>query len=310
MFEVLVHAGALIMMLFSGYALKFAGIMRAQDFHTVSLIVMRVTLPCAIIANFSRITLDFSLMWLVGLGLACNIVTIAIGRFVALRKSRREAAFNVINYSGFNIGCFTLPFVQTFLPPSAVVSACLFDAGNSVMCTGATLSVAKNVAATEGRVSALLYVQRFFRQTLSSWPLDTYLIMILLAALGLQIPAVTMPFFETVGQCNTFLAMFMLGLGFELQLGGAGALRIVRILVHRYLIAAALALFFYYGLPFSQDVRELLVLVAFAPMSAICAVFTAQCLQDPKEVAVSCTLNSLSIVISMIFMTSLVVSFH
>lgn len=55
-------------------------------------------------------------------------------------------AFNIINFSGYNIGCFTLPFIQSFIGPAGVVATCLFDAGNSVMCTGATYSIAKAAA--------------------------------------------------------------------------------------------------------------------------------------------------------------------
>ena len=71
--------------------------------------------------------------------------------------------------------------------------------------------------------------------------------------------------------------------------------------------AAALAFLFYNYLPFDQEVRKVLAILAFAPLSAVCTIYTALCLNDPGRVALSCTLNSLSIVCSVTFMTVLVV---
>ena len=64
---------------------------------------------------------------------------------------------------------------------------------------------------------------------------------------------------------------------------------------------------FYNYLPFDQEVRKVLTILAFAPLSAVCTIYTALCLNDPGRVALSCTLNSLSIVCSVTFMTVLVV---
>ncbi|MED4406270.1 hypothetical protein [Heyndrickxia coagulans] len=48
----------------------------------------------------------------------------------------------------------------------------------------------------------------------------------------------------------------------------------------------------------------MLVIIAFAPISAVCTAFTQKC---GGNVAMSSTLNSLSILISIVLMTSLMV---
>ena len=171
------------------------------------------------------------------------------------------------------------------------------------MCTGATYSIAAAVAGKNEGGGARIFFMRMF----SSVPMDVYVAMTILAFLGWKLPPQVLGFTDMVGAANPFLAMLMIGIGFELKLAPGSGLHIAKTLFCRYLIAAALAFLFYNYLPFDQEVRKVLAILAFAPLSAVCTIYTALCLNDPGRVALSCTLNSLSIVCSVTFMTVLVV---
>ena len=303
--SVLVKVVSFIAVIVVGYLLKRVGFFRAEDFRLIAGLVLKVTLPCAIISNFTRIDVDAALFVLVLLGLGCNLVTVAAGWLASKRGDSAEQAFNIINFSGYNVGCFALPFLQSFVSPMGVVAACIWDTGNSIMCTGATYSIAAAVAGKNEGGGARL----FFRRMFSSVPMDVYVAMTILAFLGWQIhlPDAVTTFAGILGNANPFLAMLMIGIGFELKLAPGSGLHIAKTLFCRYLIAAALAFLFYNYLPFDQEVRKVLAILAFAPLSAVCTIYTALCLNDPGRVALSCTLNSLSIVCSVTFMTVLVV---
>ena len=138
--SVLVKVVSFIAVIVVGYLLKRVGFFRAEDFRLIAGLVLKVTLPCAIISNFTRIDVDEALFVLVLLGLGCNLVTVAAGWLASKRGDSAEQAFNIINFSGYNVGCFALPFLQSFVSPMGVVAACIWDTGNSIMCTGATYS--------------------------------------------------------------------------------------------------------------------------------------------------------------------------
>ena len=144
--SVLVKVVSFIAVIVVGYLLKRVGFFRAEDFRLIAGLVLKVTLPCAIISNFTRIDVDAALFVLVLLGLGCNLVTVAAGWLASKRGDSAEQAFNIINFSGYNVGCFALPFLQSFVSPMGVVAACIWDTGNSIMCTGATYSIAAAVA--------------------------------------------------------------------------------------------------------------------------------------------------------------------
>ncbi|MEG0688995.1 MAG: AEC family transporter, partial [Hungatella sp.] len=65
---VLTKAIAFVAIIILGYVLKKVGLFRAKDFYLISVIVMKITLPAAIVSNFSKITLDFSLLILCVIG--------------------------------------------------------------------------------------------------------------------------------------------------------------------------------------------------------------------------------------------------
>ena len=140
--DVLVKAAAFVAVILAGYLMKRGGLFKKEDFHVLSKVVIYITLPSAIISNFSKMTIDYSLLLMCLIGIFCNLVTVAAGYLVNIRKSGEHKAFDMLNMSGYNIGNFTMLFVQNFFGPVGFAVTSLFDAGNAVMCTGLTYTAA------------------------------------------------------------------------------------------------------------------------------------------------------------------------
>ena len=70
----------------------------------------------------------------------------------------------------------------------------------------------------------------------------------------------------------------------------------------RYGVAAILALIFYFVLPFELEIRQALVILAFAPIGSAIPVFTAELKGD---VGLSSAINSVAIVISIVIIVAL-----
>ena len=60
--SVLTKAIAFVLVIVTGYVLKKKGFFQPDDFYLFSKVVVRITLPCAIISNLSGISLDRSLL--------------------------------------------------------------------------------------------------------------------------------------------------------------------------------------------------------------------------------------------------------
>lgn len=299
MLDVLLKASCFIAIIILGFTFKKIGIFKDSDFSVLSNVTLKITLPAAIINNFANKELDPSMFTLTLLAVFCGAVYIALGFLLNLRNSKEQRAFEILNYPGYNIGCFSLPFVQSFLGPIGVISCCLFDIGNGFICLGGAYSVASMVK-DGGKFS----VKRIFRTLSKSIPFLCFVIMPILCLLHVPIPKAITSFTEIIGNANAFTAMLMLGIGFKLSADKSQIGRIARLLLVRFSVAAILAALFYFLLPFSAEIRKTLVLLVFSPIGSAVPAFTGEMKSD---VGLSSAINSISIICSIVFIVLLLI---
>lgn len=298
MTAILIRAICFVGIILLAFTLKKTHFLKKEDFKTISTLVVKVTLPCAIITNFSSTEFDTSLLFLVPVGFFGTLSMIGIGYFAARKQSNDEKAFQMINHSGYNIGTFAIPYLESFVGPSGVICSCMFDIGNSVLCTGGTYALASSVQDSSKKTT----LGSLLKKTLSSIPTLTYLLMAALGILHLTLPQGILTFTQIGASANSFLAMTMLGLGLELSLNPEHWKKIGKILTVRYLFAVLFALTAWFLLPFPYPVKRTLIILFFSPLASFDPIFTSYCHGD---VGLSSEINSMSILLSLIFMTAL-----
>ncbi len=297
MADILTRAGSFIAIIFIGYFLRRKGFFEASDFDVLSKIVVRITLPAAIIYNFSGMELDLSMLFVAVLGFSGGLLYMILGFLSGLRSEKNIRAFQILNLSGYNIGNFALPFTQSFLGPAGIITTSLFDTGNAFICMGSSYAIASSVKGGKTRHLAL----RIFKTLFSSIPFDTYLVMIALCLLHLTLPQPVLTLAGIISNSNSFLAMLMIGVGFHLSGDRTQLPVIVRVLVLRYLTAALLSAAFYFLFPFRLEIRQALAILAFSPIASIVPAFTAELKED---VGLSSAINSMSIILSILCMVT------
>ncbi len=211
-------------------------------------------------------------------------------------KSGEERAFHILNMSGYNIGNFSMPFAQGFLGPTGVVATSLFDLGNAIICLGGSYSLASMSAKGKKKISLLPMVKTLFQ----SIPFDIYLFMTLLSLLHWNLPGPVLTFAGIVGNANAFLAMLMVGVGFQLSGDREQIGKIAKIILVRYSVALLLCLVFFFCLPLGLEYRQALAILVFSPISSAATAFTAELKGD---YGLSSAVNSVSIVVSIALMT-------
>ena len=295
--EILVKAGCYISIIILGYVLRRRGFFGPEAFGVLSKIVIKITLPAAIIASSAGKPIDVSMLALAALGFGGGILYMLLGFLLSRGRSRGEQAFHVLNLPGYNIGTFALPFTQEFLGPVGVLSTSLFDLGNAFICLGGAFGAARAVK-EGGRPNFMRIVKAPF----SSIPFLAHLCMVVLNLLHLNVPGPIVSFAGILGNANAFLAMLMIGVGFRLNGEKSQKSTIVRILSVRYAVGIALALLFYFTLPFELRVRQTLAILALSPIGSAVPVFTAELGEDE---GLSSAINSIAIVISIVLIVTL-----
>lgn len=295
--DILTRAGCFVAIIALGHGLRRAGFFCKEDFHLLSKIVIKITLTAAIVSNFARQTIRPGMLLLAALGLGFGLLAVLTGYLCALRHGREAQAFAMLNGAGCNIGNFALPFAQSFLGPAGVVAVSLFDTGNSFICLGGAYGLAEMVRSGRGRFS----LRPVLGALATSTPFLAYVTMTTLSLLRISLPGPVVEFAGIIADANAFLAMLMIGVGFDL--GGDrrqwGA--VARLLAARYALAACFAAVCYFVLPLPLEHRQALVLLALSPVASAAPAFTARMGGD---FGLASVVNSCSILISIPLITA------
>ena len=300
MLDILINAGCYIAIILLGIALRRIGFFKESDFSILSKIVIRITLPAALIVNAATREFSPQLLTLSLLGFGGGVLYVIAGWFVSRRADKEQQAFDMLNHAGYNIGVFVIPFTQQFLGTAGVMTASIFDVGNAFICLGGAYGVAAAVKDGKG-----FDFKRVVKALAVSVPFLVHIGTVLMNLLHIPFPAPVVECAGIIASANSFLAMLMIGVGFKLTLEKGKLSRVFRALAIRYGIAVILGLCYWFLLPFDKVVRLTLVILAVSPIGSAVPGFTEELKGD---VGLSCSINSLSIVISIIAIVTLLVT--
>lgn len=294
--EILLQAGLLVAVIALGYALRRFNVLPKEAFTVVSKLVLRITLPCVVIRNFAKTTMEPAYLFIIAIGFGCMALYALLGYLINWKKDVNTKVFDMLNFTGFNIGCFALPYISGLLGSAAVVAVCMFDAGSAFGATGGLTVICRSMQ--EGtRFRFSVFLKRFSKAFLTL----VYITMVILRLLSVPIPGVIVQFCDLCGSGNSFLAMLMIGLGMNLSIPENGRRWILKALLVRYGIAILLGICFWMFLPFAEEIRLGIVLAVLAPISALNPAFTQECEGD-YELASSW--NTVTILTSLLLMTA------
>jgi len=298
---IVLRAGSLVLIIAIGHLIKRLGWVAARDFPIFSSIVLRITLPCALVVGFDTHPLSPSLLFLAVLSFVVCVVQETAGFLLGRRHGRQAQAFGVLNVGGHNVGLFAMPYLSGMLGPHSIVYAMIFDVGNTLAIASVGYAWGMALSRPDEKISPM----RFIKQILRSPVFDTYLFLLLLGIFHLHLPRAVISFTTIVGGANTFLAMLMIGIGLEISLPRQKYAQAARYLGLRYALAFCFALAVWFFLPAERIVRAVLAVLFFAPLPAMSAGFTGEANGD---VELSTFMTSVSIIVGIVVMPTILMA--
>lgn len=296
MAEIMIKAAGFVFVIIIAFILKQVHVLEKRDGLTIATIIMNVTLPCALLTNASGVTIDQSMLILLLIGLVSNIIMLFISFILSRKEENILKGYYMINCSGYNIGNFVMPFVQSFFPGMGVAYLCMFDVGNSIMC------LAGSVASSNQKLTPKTVIKKLF----SSIPFDVYLLIFVLALFKISIPQPILSVASFIGAGNGFLAMFMIGLLLEVKINPSEMKIVLKTLLIRVLFGAILMSIVYFIVPIPMLAKKIVVLAMAAPITTVSAVFSKNIGYHRDAPAIS---SSLSIIISIAVLVVLIIMF-
>lgn len=295
--EILISAFSLLFIIFLGYLFKRFGIFSKADGNRLSQIILNLTLPAAIVVNLAQLNVSFNITALIAIAVLFTLVQLLFLRLFKGRQSQRKLSFSLYMGSGFNIGNFTLPFAQSFIP-QAIPLISLFDIGNSIMLAGGTGLVVEALTGENYVFNLKAFLQKLGR----SVPFMCYLVLLLLRTASIAIPEMLITVVAPIASANTFLSMFMIGLYLEFKLPHYAWLLVLKTLLLRYTIGLILVVIVYFT-PINQLMKLVLSILAVTPIPIFNVINAVLSGSDEESVGFC---SSLSFLISLPLMTALI----
>lgn len=296
MYGIISKALSYFLIILTGYLLKTKIYIKEDASEVLSFIMLKITLPCSIVANMNGQSIKLTFLYIILLGIMYNVISLFIGYVSALNSE--SSIITMMNVSGYNIGCFAMPFVSGIFSPTAILATSMFDIGNSIMCLGFNYGIASALNEKKKYIS----FKNIFSKVIESIPIWTYIVMFVLCLINVKVPNFILPYFEVVGRANAFVAMLVVGVSMEVGFKKE-ELKIFFSCVSIRLIVSSILALISWSLPFNYEMRRVLIVLCFSPIGAASIVFTGK-LGFNKQLAA--LINSLYIIISIVIMTTLI----
>lgn len=299
---ILTKTATFILIILLGYLLKRLGILKREDSGIVSKLIMNLTLPCALLTSSKDIQINGITLILIAFALFINIFAFYFGVLSSRGQATKvERAVSALNISGFNIGNFAIPFVQSFYNSSCIGYICMFDLGNAVCGFGLIYFLSSLYVRNDSRFD----VRELVDKLLKSVPFMTYIFIVILSLLKLQLPAFLQVTVSTVGDANVFLSMILIGLLLEFHTGHGESKNVVRILVLR-VACAVLGTVIAFLLPIPHYAKVMLLFCMFTPTTSITPIY---CLKHGYDGATPAVVSTLSMITSIVIYVFLLLIF-
>ena len=259
----------------------------------VSKIVFTFTLPCAIVHAFGAAEFTHDLLILVPLGLACALIPyLAVLGHPPLRASRPRV----------------LPAQLLRLQHRVLLLALRADALPRAT-RGDHLPVRCGQRHHDDRRLLRTHRprrgQRARRASGEVRREDAYIILIVLAVAEIRIPDAIVQFTAPIANANSFLAMFMLGLMIRFEIDRNKLAKVARLIGLRVVVSAVASALAFSFLPFDATTRIVIVMLLWAPASAMGPTFT---LWSDGDFGLAGLANALTIILGVIATTTIVLA--
>ena len=331
--SVIIQPVTLLLIILAGYLFKRFGLFQARDYRVIQTAEFNLILPGAIIYSFATNPHHVSLLLVSGFSLLAALIPPILVFFASEKRPVSDRAFLMLNGSGFNIGCFCFPVLQSLLGPAALIPAAMFDIGNNVMVAagtnvitqtllhikpGRTLSeqnagdapttpYVKPIDSDARRLHRRAIWRNIARGFFTSPSFDVYMVMIVLMLADVKIPQWIAVVSQPFSAANAFCAMLMVGMLTDLPQSRHDIRAVTQVLAWRLPCGIVFALAAWFLLPFSPLVREAVTLCCLAPTAIFSTMFTDKVLGNAKLAGFTLSLTA---IIGIVLMTSVHVLIH
>lgn len=263
----------IILLIALGYVLKRTGYVKGSEAKVLTTLVLNVTLPSVVIVNLNGVTLTPSLSVLPIMMIIYGVLTKIFVAWLFLKYDNEVRGTVAMMMASLNIGIFAYPLVQEMWPEKGLLYFGMADIGGAILMFGITYFVAGYYKNAEGTLNA----QTILKSCVQSVPLMTYILMILLNLIHIELPHVMIDFFDMVGKANLPLSMILLGVLLDFKIERRFLPLTLKYLGLHYGLGLIFGFLVYFFLPVQDDmIKTTLQLIWVLPVGVAILSYAVQ----------------------------------
>lgn len=254
-----------LLIIVAGYVIKKTKVITETDGKIISKLVLYITFPALILHTVSAIKITGAFLLLPLFPLAFSLILLSV--FSLFMKNKPEALKGVIYMAlcGFNIGLFAYPIVEGIWGKRGLQYLAIFDVGNAIviLCISYTLGFVYSPSREQRKRITVITVLKLL---VTSVPLLSYSLALLMNISGFAFPAVIEKFIEAISRANMALVLILLGIYLNLHVKKQVLNTLIPVMVARYALGLALGLALYYLLPFEPLYKTIALVGLILPV--------------------------------------------
>lgn len=255
-----------------GYILKRSNIVTEKDGEGIARIIFNVTLPAIVIATFSQMTVDFSLISLSIMQLVYGLGMALLALIIFKKEDRLMRGVLSMALPGFSIGLFAYPLVESIWGQSGLMYIAMFDMGNSIVVFVICYALGSLFSSDDPNIDYKAITKRISR----SIPLLTYLITLTVNVLGFRFPSVVLDMASILSRANMPLSLLLLGIFLSFTFEASYWKAILKVLTLRYSLGLAFGVTLFFIMPADPILSYTLLIAFILPISMSTLPFTVQ----------------------------------
>ncbi len=290
-----------------GYFIKKQKVIAEAEAKVLSKVILYVTFPALIFDTVTSLQISYSLVFLPCVPLVFCLLLLGICYLLFKNKPTEVKGVLFMAASGFNIGLFAYPIIESIWGKEGLQYVAMFDVGNAFAVLGLSYTMGAIYSPAQKSATKVISLTYLGKKLISSVPLVSYLIALGINLLNISFPLLLTNVISAVARANMAMVLLLLGIYLNFRLDKTYATYVYKLLSIRFGLALFTGIFLYYTLPFPQLYRTIVLIGLVLPVGLTVIPFSDEFGYNSRFAG---AIANMSILISFALMWALIVLFN
>ncbi len=290
-----------------GYFIKKRNVIAEAEAKVLSKIILYVTFPALIFDTVTTLQISYSLLLLPCISLIFCLLLLGICYLLFKRESNEVKGVLLMAASGFNIGLFAYPIIESIWGKEGLQYVAMFDVGNAFAVLGLSYTMgALHAPGQQKNAAKVISLTYLGKKLISSVPLVSYLAALCINLLGIGFPVLISNVISAVARANMAMVLLLLGIYLNFRLDKTYSTYVYKVLAIRFGLALVTGILLFYALPFPPLYRTIVLIGLVLPVGLTIIPFSDEFGYNSKFAG---AIANISILLSFVLMWALILVF-